>query len=390
MSSGCDPGPAATADAFTEQQRLWRSGWRRYVFPSIWLIYLLQTASGVANHAAGWVAAVGYAIVLAFAFCYLAALPAGWSGEGRRFWWLYGAMFVLLALELPIAHQDALVFCVYLAVLTVASRSRWTVPIIVGLIALNLFAPVVIHSWGGEVDWQQGLTILLVAFAMYGFFAIIHSNIQLAAARAEVARLAAENERSRIARDLHDLLGHSLTTITVKAALARRLAERDPQRAAAEIAEVEELGRSSLSDVRAAVSGYREVTLIGEIASAREVLRAAGVQADLPRAVDVVAPVWHELFGWVVREGVTNVIRHARATRCTITLGPTWISIVDDGRGGAPGSGHGLTGLRERVAAAGGTLTSQGGATGWRLRADVTARPPAEAPREVDEPTLRA
>ena len=96
---------------------------------------------------------------------------------------------------------------------------------IVALVLLNLFAPVVVRSWGGQIDWQQGITVVLVAFAMYAFFTIIQSNVQLAAARAEVARLAAENERSRIARDLHDLLGHSLTAITVKADLAKRLAE---------------------------------------------------------------------------------------------------------------------------------------------------------------------
>ena len=112
-------------------------------------------------------------------------------------------------------------------------------------------------SWHATAQYGNGLAVILVGLAMFGFFSIIRSNAELAAARSEVARLAAENERSRIARDLHDLLGHSLTTITVKAGLARRLAERgDNERAAAEIAGVEELTRRSLADVRAAVSGY--------------------------------------------------------------------------------------------------------------------------------------
>ena len=137
--------------------------------PSFWLIYLGQTASGVNEHASGWVAVVGYLIIVAFAACYLAALPAGWGSHRTRFWWLYAATFVLLALELPIAHQDALVFCVYIAVLTVASRASWATAMIAGLVALTLFAPVVVQSWGGQVDWQQGITVLLVAFAMYAF-----------------------------------------------------------------------------------------------------------------------------------------------------------------------------------------------------------------------------
>ena len=119
---------------------------------------------------------------------------------------------------------------------------------------------------------------------------VIEGNRELAEARAELARLAAENERIRIARDLHDLLGHSLTTITVKAGLARQLGEDGSERSQQEIAEVEELARQSLSDVRAAVANYRDVTLAGELATGREVLRAAGITADLPRAVDAVDP----------------------------------------------------------------------------------------------------
>jgi two-component system, NarL family, sensor histidine kinase DesK len=389
MTSGSDTDSTSAISAITEQQRMWRTGWRRYVFPGIWLIYLAQTASGVSQHSHGWAAVLGYLIIVAFAACYLIALPAGWGGHRTRFWWLYGATLFLTAVELPLAHDDALVFLVYVAVLTVASRARWAPAVIAALVLVTMVTPAVVRSWGGGVDWQGGLTLVLVSFAMYGFFAIIQSNVKLAAARAEVARLAAENERSRIARDLHDLLGHSLTTITVKAGLARRLADRDPQRAAVEIAEVEELSRRSLADVRAAVSGYRDVTLAGELASAREVLRATGVQPELPGAVDLVHPALHEVFGWVVREGVTNVVRHARATRCTITLGPNWINIVDDGRGGAAGAGNGLTGLRERVEGAGGTLMAAGGPHGWMLRSEMPQYAP-ERPRSLVTPTTPA
>jgi two-component system sensor histidine kinase DesK len=219
--------------------------------------------------------------------------------------------------------------------------------------------------------------VLLVSLAMLGFFKIVYANMALAAARAEVARLAAENERSRIARDLHDLLGHSLTTITVKAGLARRLAEHgDAERAFAEIAEVEKISRRTLGDVRAAVSAHSEVTLTGELATAREVLRAAGIVAELPQSVAETEPALSELFGWVVREAVTNVVRHSRANHVRITLGPTSVEIFDDGRGGLPGtSGNGLRGLRERLEAAGGTLTAAGGLTGFRVRADVAATP---------------
>ena len=217
---------------------------------------------------------------------------------------------------------------------------------------------------------------------MFGFFMIIRSNIELSAARSEVARLAAENERGRIARDLHDLLGHSLTTITVKTALARRLAENgEASRSLQEISEVEQLSRRTLADVRAAVAGHNDVTLAGELATAREVLRAAGIAAELPGSVDVVDADLSELFGWVLREAVTNVVRHSRAQHVVVTLGARSIEVADDGRGGLSSPGNGLTGLRERLAAAGGTLTCSGRLSGWRVRADVPAFSSEPAPR---------
>jgi two-component system sensor histidine kinase DesK len=362
----------------------WGSGWRRWAFPGIWLIYLVQTASGVAKHASGATAVAGYAIIALFALSYLLALPAGWDGTGPRFWTLYALGFALTAVELVIAHDDAFVFCVYLSVLTVASRARWGPVVIGAMVVSSVAVPATVPGWNVDSGAGTAVAIALVGLAMYGFFAIIRSNIELAAARAEVARLAAENERTRIARDLHDLLGHSLTTITVKAGLARRLAERgEPDRAAAEIAEVEALSRSTLADVRAAVAGQRDVTLAGELASAREVLRAAGVIAQLPPSVAGLPAELSELFGWVVREAVTNVVRHAHAQHCTITLGNRSIQIDDDGCGGAPGAGNGLTGLRERVTAAGGTVSAgtpggaepaaRAAAAGWRVSVTVPA-----------------
>src|SRR5581483_28941 len=149
----------------------------------------------------------------------------------------------------------------------------------------------------------------------------------------------------------------------------------------AEISEVETLARRTLADVRAAVAGHREVTLAGELATAREVLRAAGIIAELPGSVDVVDPALSETFGWVVREAITNVVRHSRAAHCTVTLAARSIEVVDDGRTGLnAGMGNGLTGLTERLAAVGGTIEAGGFLRGWRLRAQVPGGPdPREA-----------
>ena len=357
-----------------------RRSWRMLLFPGIWLVYLLQTAGGVNEHSDGFVAVIGYIGIVVFAAAYLLAIRAA-RNDRVRYWRWFALMIAIALLEVPIAHEDAFVMCVFITVLIMAGfafagHGSGAILAIVAMTAFATFLPAAIPAWDAEPDWTMLLTLPLVSLAMFGFFSILKANRELSEARAEVARLAAENERTRIARDLHDLLGHSLTTITVKAGLARRLAERDPERAAQEIAEVEALTRSALGDVRAAVAGYRDVTLAGELASAREVLRAAGIEAHAPRAIEV-DPAHAELFGWVVREGVTNVVRHSRAHTCTIAVGPDWLEIADDGRGGANGSGSGLAGLRERVAAAGGTVRAEATGHGWRLRVDMGAPVPA-------------
>lgn len=356
-----------------------RGSWRMLLFPGIWLVYLLQTAGGVEAHSDGVLAAIGYAGIAAFAAAYLLAIRAA-RNDRVRFWRWFALMVALTLLEVPIAHEDAFVMCVYITVLIMAGfafagHGSGAILAIAAMTAFATFLPAAVPAWDAGPDWTMLLTLPLVSLAMFGFFSILKANRELSEARAEVARLAAENERTRIARDLHDLLGHSLTTITVKAGLARRLAARDPARAAQEIGEVEALTRSALGDVRAAVAGYRDVTLAGELASAREVLRAAGIEAHAPRALEV-DPAHAELFGWVVREGVTNVVRHSRAQTCTIEVGPDWLEIADDGRGGANGSGSGLAGLRERVAAAGGTVRAESTGGGWRLRVDMGAPVP--------------
>jgi two-component system sensor histidine kinase DesK len=192
---------------------------------------------------------------------------------------------------------------------------------------------------------------------------------QLALARAEIARLAVADERLRIARDLHDLLGQGLSLIALKAQLARRLLPTDPARAAVEVADIEGVSRRALEDVRAAVCGYRRLRLEGELGGARVALEAAGVftevdhqAGDLPGDID-------ETFAWSVREGATNVVRHAHARKTVIRTrrqGPTAVlEIVDDCAQSASETdslsptaaiGSGLAGVAERAAAIGGRV----------------------------------
>ena len=373
------PGPVPAGPTGTEWvagQVKWARGWRRVVFPGIFLVYLLQVVGATADDSKGAAALAGYAIVAAFGACYLLILPACWRAAPGPFWALYAALVALWVAELAFARADAFVMCVFIVAVTVARLGGRSGPVVVALTLMALLVPVAVPSWHDglktAIDNGTAISIPMVALAMFGFFQVVRGNRALAEARSEVARLAAENERARIARDLHDLLGHSLTTITVKAALARRLGPSDPARAVQEIGEVEALARRSLADVRAAVANYREVTLAGELASGKELLRAAGIAADLPTAVDVVDPRHQELFGWVLREGLTNVVRHAHASSCAVRLSPSSVEIVDDGVGGTPLAKGGLAGLRQRASAAGG-LVDAGPVQprGWRLRVSL-------------------
>ncbi|MFD4316626.1 sensor histidine kinase [Streptomyces sp. NPDC058548] len=216
---------------------------------------------------------------------------------------------------------------------------------------------------------------------------------QLRATREELARAAVEKERLRFSRDLHDLLGHTLSVIVVKSEVVRRLAPRDLDAALAQVADIEAVGRQALTEIREAVTGYREGSLATELDRARDALSSAGIEPVVRRSGPLLEPQTEALLSWVVRESATNAVRHSGASRCVIALDGTAdrvrLTVTDDGRGpvartpataGTPGSG--LRGLRERVAAAGGTLES-GPAPRGGFR--VTAELPAETPGPQNE-----
>jgi two-component system sensor histidine kinase DesK len=229
----------------------------------------------------------------------------------------------------------------------------------------------------GRVDTESTLVLALIAVITLSLSRNARLVGKLHQARHEVRTLAVAGERSRLARDLHDVLGHSLTTITVKAALARRLLESGAptERVLEEVRDAEDLSRRALADVRSTVSGQRRVSLAVELVSARAALRTAGIEADLPHAVDDVQASLEEPLAYVLREGVTNVVRHSGASRCSVRLGSRWLEVRDDGRP-EPGlaAGNGLSGLSERMAAVRGTVSAGPLAEGgYRLRAEAPA-----------------
>ncbi len=197
------------------------------------------------------------------------------------------------------------------------------------------------------------------------------ANAKLRRAQGEVERLAKVAERERIARDLHDLLGHTLSIITLKSELASKLARTDPARAGTEMAEVAQVSRGALKEVREAVRGYRLRDLGGELRAAKEMLAAAGVHLESFAQPLTLTPAQEGTLALALREAVTNVVRHAHATRCTVRLtqkgGEARLVVEDDGTGRRAADGTGVTGMRERAQGLGGGLSLTGGSSGTRL-----------------------
>ncbi|MCX4739501.1 histidine kinase [Streptomyces antibioticus] len=194
-------------------------------------------------------------------------------------------------------------------------------------------------GWGGlAIAYATGISTVVTAVIL----TLAEAVRELRAAREELARRAVEKERLRFSRDLHDLLGHTLSVIVVKSEAARRLAPGDLDAALAQITDIESVGRQALTEIREAVTGYREGSLPTELDRARSALTAAGVEPAVSQSGPPMAPETAALLGWVVREAVTNVVRHSAATHCTITVTSTRdrvrLTVTDDGRGAAKGA----------------------------------------------------
>lgn len=346
------------------------------LFAAVWLLFLaypLEAGWAARDTVRGW---IGILATVAFAAAYLAMFARARrerlllrnDGQPARGGLWLASLAAIAVLVTWAVGQEGTATLVFLATSGMMLLPwLWGFGFAAVLCLANEIASRTIGGW----DHDGGLTFAIFAatFAMWGVRQLLARNLDLVRAEEENARLAVSEERNRFARDLHDILGHSLTVITVKAELARRLLEVDPERARAELADLERLSRDALADVRRAVAGYREVTLPGELAKARQALAAARIEAEVPNSTDDVPSEVRELFAWTIREGVTNVIRHSGARRCRIELAADRVEVSDDGQGpGSAAPGHGLTGLRERAAALGGAVVTEDLRPGYALR----------------------
>jgi two-component system sensor histidine kinase DesK len=385
----------------------------RWLFSSIWLVYLVQPVSDLFSHRHGvlWIGG-GIAITVAFCVIYLSALMhvEDWPRFARAG---LAALVLLSALACAVYGKHWTPLWIYVSaaaglILPAVARVRIT---FLGIVAIaGLYS---LFSWLSHLDLGDYLGVLLpvvlVGLAMMGFRMQMVLMRELTRARGAVARLAANEERLRLARDMHDLTGQSLSMITLKSELAaKRLtklppsAERDA--VLGELGDIGQVSRQTLHDIREAVSGYRRPTLAIEVITARLALEAAAISLDDDPALTIRSgtfdPDTEAVLAWCLREAVTNVIRHSGATNCRIRLAEHGdeisLEVTDDGRGLGEADlarekasrGSGLRGMSERLAAVSGRLSlgpakSAGPAglggpparRGFHLTATVTAVP---------------
>ena len=378
---------------FLYRERRGNVNWLALGFSAPWLVFLLMPLdSFLTTPELGPVRWAGVALVALFAVVNCSAYAVPWlvpvaSTVRRSVIWT--ALMILPLVGMAVLtpsdiHVILLGFGMYFVAFwifgTIAPyRLRLTVAASMGAICWLTFVTVS----GFDFSSHGGIALFIGAplLGLLGFSYLIELG-----ERADVARasLALSEEREEIARDVHDVLGHSLTVITLKAELAQRLLEIDPARAGAEMEAIAQLSRASLAEVRSTVTRLRVPDFSGEIEGAGRALQTAGIRAELPEAQNAlaVAGVNAKLFSWVLREAVTNMVRHSGANTARVRLSATGLDILDNGVGVGDARGNGLTGMAQRVAASGGSVVIEaapeqwlaenpGGGVGTRIRVSM-------------------
>ncbi len=368
-------------------RRLWR------IYVHVWLVCVLFPFAALVQAGPGpahWlIATAGLAI---FIVCYIWLMrpyPLSSAVEASAYRPLHLVAIpcvIVLILSLSVAYGSAFLWLLVgasaMAGKTLPAKSAHLVITVLPLVALG--AGAALNGSVAGADWLHliplALLVRVIGLDMVGLSLLSGTIRELDTARAELARQAVLDERLRLARDLHDLLGHTLSLITLKSELAGRLIEHDPSRAAQEIHEVERTARQTLNEVREAVAGYRQPTLDSALDGARQLLAAAGITCRIEHTAGALPPAIDAVLAWTVREGVTNVIRHSHAQQCVIHVacrqGAVYAEISNDGFPVQDTSdmkvGNGLPGLAERVAAQGGQMQAVPlAAKGFCLRVEL-------------------
>lgn len=328
---------------------------------AIWLVFLIYPVMALVQSDAtqAWVI-TGWAALGAFIVVYVAGFVNGMSLGGGGLttppkpiqWVAFGGMIACAALTVPSIGGTALGFLPFIMSFASYGLTRvahW----VTAAMSITITALVVFLT----PDGRQLLSILAI-IVLLAAVNTVSTTLIIRSAEAEKLglELATSEGREAVARDVHDLVGHSLTVVSLKAQLVRRLIDSDPERAKAELADIESLTAEAIAGVRATVAGVRSAALIEQLASCREALRSAEVSMTVEGDAAALSPAQSLTASWILREATTNVLRHAGATRVIVRIAPGRFAVIDDGRGVAGAEGNGMRGMRERATTAGASL----------------------------------
>ena len=335
----------------TRPRRFRDLGWETYA----WLIYSLPFLISSLVYPPSICMKAGFMLEY---LVFLALYFAGYFIRGPQILWIIAGIDAI-AIAGSVWNPGAMSFFIFAASFVANGFSARTAMKVLAIqVVLGGIATLALQEW-----WLAVGTMVIsarIGSRTIQARARDASDAKLRMAQEEVERLAKIAERERIARDLHDLLGHTLSVVVLKTELAQKLIDRDPVRAAQEIAEVERVARQGLADVRQAITGYRSSGLAAEIEHVRDTLTDAGIETTIEARPVPLAPAQETALSLALREAATNVIRHAAARRCHIKFyaqdGSALMEVQDDGKGGDAPFGNGLTGMRERIQALGGVL----------------------------------
>jgi two-component system sensor histidine kinase DesK len=346
--------------------------------PYVWLVFLAFFFSkpilNPGTTTRDWVITLSATAV--FLFIYFLMFWIGYR-------WKYLLLASLVVMGLGLAHTNpgSCVFMIYAASFApwVINTSRRAFMAIAALAALIVLDALLFHA--PSEFWIPSLVVSLgVGISNIHFAERKRTDERLHLAHEEIEHLAKVAERERIARDLHDVLGHTLSLIIVKSTLAAKLLDKSPQRARQEIADIEKVSREAMAEIRGTLRGYTTYKLVDEIQRAKATLASAGISVE-SEAVEVnLSPAQESIVALIMREAVTNVVRHSQARRCRLNLGTNngncVVQIDDDGRGGFQVEGNGVRGMRERIEALGGNL-ARDTAQGTKLKFEFPLNPPS-------------
>lgn len=362
-AAGVAPAAWATPGSMPQPQGGAGSPWERFgwVMAAVWLVFLaypvislLRSDASQAWIITGWAALGAFVAIYVFGFVNGMSFGGGGLTEPPKpiQWVVFGALFVCAALTVPGAEGSSLSFLPF--IMSFASYGLTRVAHWITIVVSVVITAAVVFFTPRGAEYVTVLAII----GLLGVVNTVSTTLIIRSAQAEQLglELATSEGREAVARDVHDLVGHSLTVVRVKAQLARKLIDSDPERAKAELADIESLTAEAISGVRATVAGVRSAALTEQLDSCRDALAVADISMSVEGEAGALSPAQSLTASWILREATTNVLRHSGAHAVTVRIAPGRLAVIDDGRGFGGIEGNGVRGMRERATTGGATL----------------------------------